>query len=106
MVLRMTLDQPLVRQPSSFARDYPPQVWLDFPQTRNAVRHLPKLSGPIALRNVRVAQDAYRTRVVIDLATEPSYAISVNGNVVSVVFEPSVARAAAPRELPAQAAAR
>jgi len=106
VVLQMTLDRPLSRKPESFARSNPTRIWIDLPDTGNAVQQVPKLSGQTALRDVRVRQDGRRTRVVIDLATQPSYGMSVNGNVVSAVFEQNGGGISARQNPSAQTASR
>ena len=82
--------------PKAFTIDNPARIALDLADTANELDERRVRIGAGLLQNITAVEAGGRTRVVINLASLPSYATSVRGNKLLVTLDPSGRAAAAP----------
>ena len=107
-VVRIELSEPLTAVPAGFTIQTPPRIAIDLPGVANALGKSSIEVNSGNLRSVNVAQAGDRTRLVLNLKQATSYSAQLQGKVLLLVLDATVAAttpgavsAAAPAEQPA-----
>jgi type IV pilus assembly protein PilQ len=100
-VVRIELAEPLAAVPAGFTIQTPPRIAIDLPGVANGMGKTSVEVNSGNLRSVNVAQAGDRTRLVLNLKQATSYRALLQGKVLLLVLDGSVA-AAAPSAAPAE----
>ena len=103
-VVRIELTEPLTAVPAGFTIQTPPRIAIDLPGVANAMNKSSIEVNSGNLRSVNVAQAGDRTRLVLNLKQATTYRALLQGKVLLLVLDGTVA-AATPGAQPAAAAA-
>ena len=94
-VVRIEMSEPLAVLPQGFSVQTPPRVALDLPAVANATGKSVIDINQGNLRSVAIAQAGERTRLVLNLRQSATYRAELQGKVLVVVLENSIAPAVA-----------
>ncbi len=100
-VVRIELTEPLAAVPAGFTIQTPPRIAIDLPGVANAMGKTSVEVNSGNLRSVNVAQAGDRTRLVLNLKQATSYRALLQGKVLLLVLDGTVA-AATPNAVPAE----
>jgi type IV pilus assembly protein PilQ len=102
-VVRIELSEPLAAVPAGFTIQAPPRIAIDLPGVANGMGKTSVEVNSGNLRSVNVAQAGDRTRLVLNLKQATNYRAQIQGKVLLLVLDGTVAAAtpsAAPAEQP------
>ncbi len=107
-VVRIELSEPLTAVPAGFTIQTPPRIAIDLPGVANALGKTSVEVNSGNLRSVNVAQAGDRTRLVLNLKQATNYRALLQGKVLLLVLDttvaattPSAVSAVAPADQPA-----
>ncbi len=96
IIVKVGLKQPLAAPPQGFAVTNPPRIAIDLPDTVNATGRTQIDAGEGDLRSVAIVQTASRTRLVMNLNRNLTYAQAIDGNQLVVTIDGSLGTGGAP----------
>ncbi|KTG16354.1 hypothetical protein AUR63_03080 [Guyparkeria sp. XI15] len=88
VMVNFDLSEPLAGDPGSFKIDNPARVAIDLPEVTNKTGSRQTSIGLGAVESVMLAEANGKTRAVFNLDQSVPYAISQNGDMVTVTFDP------------------
>jgi type IV pilus assembly protein PilQ len=92
-VVRIELSEPLTAVPAGFTIQTPPRIAIDLPGVANAMGKSSVEVNSGNLRSVNVAQAGDRTRLVLNLKQATNYRAQIQGKVLLLVLDTTVAAA-------------
>ena len=95
VIVRMVMQNPVIKPPIGFSISSPARIALDFAATSNATGKGAQEIGLGDVRSVNVVQAGERSRVVFNLARAMNYSTTIDGNTVIVAIDGSGSAAAA-----------
>jgi type IV pilus assembly protein PilQ len=101
-VVRVELSEPLAALPAGFTVQTPPRIAIDLPGVANAMGKSSIEVNSGNLRSVNIAQAGDRTRLVLNLKQATTYRAQLQGKVLLLVLEGTVAVATPSAPVPEQ----
>jgi type IV pilus assembly protein PilQ len=101
-VVRIELSEPLAAVPAGFTIQTPPRIAIDLPGVANAMGKTSVDVNSGNLRSVNIAQAGDRTRLVLNLKQATSYRALLQGKVLLLVLDGTVAAATPSAPVPEQ----
>lgn len=89
VIVHFKLSAPLAGSPGNFQIDNPARVAIDLPDTVNSTGERSQKIDQGTVKSLVLAEAGGKTRVVFNLSKTTPYAITPNGNEVTVTFKPS-----------------